>query len=117
MSPEQKYLAIELQLTISKYSRFAIPIFVFISFLIGGLIYWLGSKAFGGTGGFMQNVSVWVYSGFPPAVIAMIANFIVMAFKSADDIDLGESQRGLIHANLGFFIGNEHAILGHLLNH
>ena len=42
----------------------------------------------------------------------MIANFIVMAFKSADDIDLAASQRGLIHANLGFFVGKEHPIIG-----
>jgi hypothetical protein len=116
LSAEQKANAVEMQMTISKYSRFAVPIFVFISFLIGGLIYWLGGKAFGGTGSFTQNLSVWIYSGFPPAVVSMIANFIVTAFKSADDIDLAASQRGLIHANLGFLIGKEHPVIATLLS-
>lgn len=104
LTPEQKSNAIQMQMTINKYSRFAIPVFVFISFFVGGLLYWLGTKAFGGGSGFMQNVSVWVYSGLPPAVVGTIANFIVLAFKSADDIDLAASQRGLIHANPSFFI-------------
>jgi len=116
LSKEQKQSAVDLQMKISTYSRFAVPIFVFISFLIGGLLYWLAAKAFGGTGSFMQNLSVWVYSGFPPAVISMIANFVVMAVKSADDIDLAESQRGLIHANVGFFVGKEHPIIATFLN-
>ncbi len=103
-------------MTISKYSRYAVPVFIFISFLIGGLLYWLGAKAFGGTGTFTQNMSVWVYSGFPPVVISMIANFIVLALKSADDIDLAASQRGVIHANLGFLIGKEMPVLSTLLS-
>jgi len=116
MSKEQKAAAVDRQVNISKYTQFAVPVFVFISFLIGGLLYWLGSKAFGGTGSFLGNVSVWIYSGLPPAVISMVANFIVMAIKSADDIDLAESQRGLIHANLGFLMGKEHPFIGTFLN-
>ena len=116
LSKEQKEGAVNMQMTIGKYTRFAVPIFVFVSFFIGGLLYWAGAKAFGGTGTFMQNVSVWVYSGFPPAVVSMIANFIVLVFKSVDDIDLAASQRGLVHANLGFFIGKEHPVLATLLS-
>ena len=116
LDKDQRENAINLQMKISTYSRFAVPVFVFISFLIGGLLYWLGGKAFGGTGTFGGNLAVWVYSGFPPAVIAMIANFIVLMFKSADDIDLAASQRGVIHANLGFLVGNDHPYLGTLLN-
>ncbi|MFT3745385.1 MAG: Yip1 family protein [Pyrinomonadaceae bacterium] len=117
LSPEQKKNAVDLQMNIGKYTRFAVPIFVFISFFIGALLYWLGSKAFGGTGSFMQNLSVWVYSGFPPAVIGMIGNFIVMAVKSADEIDLATSQRGLLNANPGFFIdGKSMPIVATLLS-
>ncbi|MBV9242798.1 MAG: YIP1 family protein, partial [Acidobacteria bacterium] len=76
----------------------------------------LGAKAFGGTGTFGQNLSVWIYSGFPPAVVAMIANFIVLALKSGDDIDIAASQRGLLHANLGFFVGSDHPVIGTFLN-
>ena len=104
MSADQKRGAVDMQMTISKFTRFAVPIFVFISFFIGGLLYWGASKAFGGNGGFLQNLSVWVYSGFPPAVVGMIANFIVLAIKPAEEIDLAASQRGLLHANPSFFI-------------
>jgi hypothetical protein len=104
MSAEQKAAAIDMQMTIQTVVRFAMPVFVFLSLLIGGLFYWLGAKAFGGTGSFLHGVSVWVYSSLPPTVIGMIANFIVLAFKSVDEIDLAASQRGVIHANFGYFI-------------
>lgn len=104
MTPEQKNSAVDINLTIQKYTRFAVPVFVFASFFIGGLFYFLGAKAFGGSGGFFHGVSVWVYSSFPPTVIAMVANFIVLMFKSADEIDLTASQRGVIQANPGFLM-------------
>jgi hypothetical protein len=117
LSNEQKQNAVDLQMKISTYTRYAVPIFVIISFLIGGLLYWGGGKAFGGSGTFLQNLSVWIYSGFPPAVIGMLANYLVLALKSADDIDLGLSQRGLINANLGFFIDGKSApVLATLLS-
>ena len=104
MTPEQKKDTVEMQVNINKYTQYAVPVFVFISFFVGGFLYWIGSKAFGGTGGFFQNLSVWIYSSLPPTIISMIANFIVLALKSADEIDLAASQRGLLHANPSFFI-------------
>jgi hypothetical protein len=104
MSSEQKSTAVNMQMTIGKVVRFAMPVFVLISLLIGGLLYWAGAKAFGGTGSFLHALSVWVYSSLPPTIVGMIANFIVLALKSADDIDMAASQRGVIHANLGFLL-------------
>lgn len=104
MSQEQKNGAVEMNLTIQRYTRFAIPIFVFISLALGGLFYFLAAKAFGGTGSFMHNLSVWVYSSIPPTLIGMLANFLVLMFKSADEIDLAASQRGVIHANPGILL-------------
>lgn len=75
-----------------------------ITLLIGGLFYWLGSKAFGGSGSYLHNLSVWVYSGLPPTVVGMVANYLVLALKSADDIDIGASQRGVLHASPAMFI-------------
>ena len=116
MSGEQKQSAIDVQMTIQKVVRFAMPVFVFASLLIGGLLYWLGAKAFGGTGGFLHGLSVWVYSSLPPTIVGMIANFVVLALKSADDIDLAASQRGVIHANLGFlFDGKSMPVLTTLI--
>jgi hypothetical protein len=104
LTSEQKTSQLDLQMKITSYTRYALPVFVFVSLLIGGLLYWAGAKAFGGNGGFMHALSVFVYSSFPPAVVGMIANFIVMALKSGDEIDLALSQRSLVNANLGFFV-------------
>lgn len=104
LSPEQKAAQVDLSVKIQSYTKYAIPVFVFITFLIGGLFYFLGAKAFGGNGGFMHALSVWIYSSIPPAVVGMVANMIVLIFKSVDEIDLTASQRGLIHANPGLFL-------------
>ena len=104
LTSEQKTAQVDMQMTINKYSRYAVPIFVLIFMVIGGLFYWAGSKAFGGDGGFLHALSVFVYSSLPPTVVGMIANFIVMAIKSADEIDLAVSQSSRVNANLGFLI-------------
>ncbi len=104
MSNADKSKAVDLQMTIQTVVRYLLPVFVFISLLIGGLLYFLGGKAFGGTGGFLHGLSVWVYSSIPPTVIGMIGSFIVMAIKSVDEIDVAASQRGLLNANPSFFI-------------
>ena len=82
----------------------ATPVVIAIAFFIGGLLYWGGSKAMGGDGGYLASVAVWIYSGVPPTIVFLIGNLIVMFLKSADDIDLATSQGGLVKANLGFFV-------------
>ncbi len=104
MSNEQKAQQVDLSITIQTVFRYLIPLVIFITLLIGGLLYFLGSKAFGGTGGFLHSLSVWVYSSIPPTVIGMLGSFIVMAIKSADEIDIAASQRGLLQANPAFLI-------------
>jgi len=99
MSSEQKAGAVSMQMTISKVARYAWPLIIAIIMLIGGLFYWAGAKAFGGTGTFLHAWSVFLYSSIPPTVIGMIANMIVLVFKSVDDIDYAASQRGVIHAS------------------
>ena len=90
---------------IAKYITYgATPLVILITFFIGGLLYWGGSKAFGGDGGYLASVAVWIYSGIPPTIVFFISNLIVMFLKSADDIDLATSQGGLVKANLGFFV-------------
>ena len=117
MSQERKNSVVEMNLTIQKYTRFAMPLIIFISILIGGLSYFLAAKAFGGNGGFLHAVSVWVYSSIPPTVVAMIANFIVLALKSADEIVFSASQRGVIHASPGFLLaGKATPVLTTLVN-
>lgn len=103
---EQKDKIIEQQSSdIAKYITYgATPVVVALAFLLGGLIYWGGSKAMGGDGSFWGGVGIWVYSSLPAALVFTVGNLIVLFLKSADDIDLANSQGGLLKANLGFFI-------------
>jgi Yip1 domain len=117
MNAEQKDNAIKLQLTIMNGVRYALPIFIIIGVAIGGLIYWLAGKAFGGSGNYLHGVSTWVYSSFPPTIIAIVANMIILAFKSVDEIDIATSQRGLIQANPGMFLdGKSMPVLATLIS-
>ncbi len=104
MSPEAKQSAVDLNLKIQGFVKYLIPVFVLVFLLIGGLIYWLGAKAMGGSMTFLAGLSVWIYSTFPPVLVSSIANIIVLFLKSADDIDITEGQRGLIHANPSLFL-------------
>lgn len=106
MPPEQKQAIIDQQSgpIVKGISYAAPPIVMIIIFLIGGLIYWLGANAMGGTATFLRGVSVWVYSSFPPTIVSMLANILVLFLKSTDDIDIATSQQGLVHANPSFFI-------------
>ncbi len=104
---EAKKQNIDLQMTIQKVVRYALPIFIIIGFLIGTLIYWLGAKVMGGTISFMQAFSVWIYSTFPPTIVSTVANFLILFLKSPDDIDIIASQRGLVNANPSLFFGGK----------
>ena len=90
---------------IAKYVTYAVtPVVIAIAFFLGGLIYWGGSKAMGGDGGYLNSVAVWIYASVPPTLVFLVGNLIVLFLKSADDIDLASSQGGLLKANLGFFV-------------
>lgn len=106
MSREQRENAINIGMTVGKVIRFTLPVLLIIFFLIGGLIYWLASKAFGGSGGFLQALSTWVYGSFPPTVVAMVCNFISLALKNVDDIDIAAAQNegGILPSNLAALV-------------
>lgn len=100
-----------------KYITFgATPVVIVVVFLIGGLIYWGLSSAMGGSGKFLGGLSVWVYSSLPPSIVFTLANLLVLFLKSADDIDIANSQNGLVKANPSFFIdATAHPVLAALL--
>lgn len=117
MTPEQKSNAVDLNMTIISVFRYALPILIILGVAIGGLIYWLAAKAFGGSGNFWHGVSTWVYSSLPPTVVGMIANLIILLFKSVDEIDIATSQRGVIQANPSMFLdGKSMPVLTTLLS-
>lgn len=103
-TPEQKQQGIEMSMTIQKVVKYVMPLFLIIGFALGGLFYWLAIKAMGGAANYWHALSAFVYSSLPPTVVAMLANILILFLKSADDLDLAESQRGVVHANPGFFM-------------
>lgn len=103
ISKEDKAKNIEGQVSFMKYTPFIAPLFMLVFSFIGGLVYFLGAKAFGGVGGYLHGLSVWVYSQFAPTAVAMIANLIVLVLKPAEEIDLLRAQKtGLLNLNLSF---------------
>jgi hypothetical protein len=75
-----------------------------IVFAAGGGLYFLGVKAVGGSVGYRQAVSVWVYSSLPPAILIALGNILLLFLQSSNDIDLARAGSGLVHANAGVFI-------------
>ncbi len=104
MKAEQKQQAVEINMTVFRVIRYLLPLFIILGFAVGGFLYWLAIKAMGGSASFLHAVSIWVYASFPPTVVAMLANILILFLKSADDIDFAEGQRGLLHENPSFFI-------------
>lgn len=103
--------------TFKYISYAATPVVLIIMFLLGGLIYWLGANAFGGSAKFTHGLSAWIYSSFPPLFIWFLANIIVLLIKSADEIVPSQAQMGLVKLNPGFFIdGKESPALSALLS-
>ena len=81
-SPAAKEQALNMAMTIQKITTYIFPVLLFIGFLIGGFIYWLGSKAMGGSARFAHGLSGFVYSSLPPTLVSQIANFIILFLKS-----------------------------------
>ncbi len=118
LDADQKKTIIEQQgSNFAKYITFGItPVAIIVVFLIGGLLYWLGGNAVGGTGSFLGGVAVWVYSSLAPAIVFTIANVIVMFLKDPDTVDLATSQGGLVKANLSILVDvKANPVLGALL--
>lgn len=106
MDAEAKKQVIEKQTQpMFKYITYGVTPVILIAFIfVGGLILWVSSLALGGKAGYLHGVSTWAYSSFPPTVISILVNFIVMFLKPVEDINLAESQNGLVQANPTFFM-------------
>lgn len=114
---QQKKQQIEISVTFTKYFGYAIPVLYAALLFLGGLVYWLGVKAFGGIAGYLQSLAVFVYSSFAPTVIWFLANAVVLFLKSADEIDIATSSRGVVHANPSMFMnGKEMPVLATLVS-
>jgi len=114
ITPEQKENIIRMQSTpLMRAIGVISPIVsLTIGFAAGGAIYLLGVLFFGGSVGYRQALSVWIYSAFPPAILTALANILILFLKAPHDMDLARSAGGLVHANPGLFIdGVAHPVL------
>jgi hypothetical protein len=108
LPPEQRERALQMQQTpafqaFTLFTRFGTIIAVSIaSFFLGALIYWLGSLLLKSKMNYMQALLVWTYSGFPPVVLWLIANTLVLLiFPPTTNMAITTGMNGVIHANLG----------------
>ncbi|KXJ99193.1 MAG: Yip1 domain protein [Acidobacteria bacterium OLB17] len=106
MPKEQKEAIIAQQTgPIAQYIGYVLlPVGMAVFFLIGGLLYWLGANALGGKATFGRGLSVWIYSGWPSAVLFLIANLLVLFLKDPAEIDL-TSTNGLVQAGPAMLVG------------
>lgn len=107
MSPEQKERAISMQTNpIFKAVRYGAPLmnFVFV-FAIGALLYLLGAMLMARPMTYPQALSVWTYSSYPPLLLAMLLNIILVFINPpTDDANIVRGQSGLVHANLSILV-------------
>jgi len=76
-----------------------IPVFFCLMFAAGAGLYLLGTTLMGKSVSYKQALSVWVYSSFPPMVVYVLVNIVLLFVKSADDIDPTAINNGIARAN------------------
>lgn len=107
MSPEQKERAISIQTNpIVKAIRYGAPLINFvIIFALGALFYMLGAMLMTRPMTYPQALSVWTYSSYPPLLLAMLLNIILVFINlPTDDANIVRGQAGLVHANLSILV-------------
>jgi hypothetical protein len=114
MPPDQKERVIEMQSgPVFKAVNYVSPLIGVALFIAaGGALYLLGTMVMARSVSYKQALSVWTYSSFPPTVISMLLNIVLVFIKSPDDIDPIQARRGLVRANLGLLVdASAHPVL------
>ncbi len=106
MSAEDRDRAVAMASSpIFKALGYVAPVIFFVAyFALGGLLYMLGSMAMAKSLSYSRTLAVWIYSSLPPILLLMILNIILLFIKNPEDIDLAQSSRGLVHANLSLLV-------------
>jgi len=106
-NPEQTQRAIDIQQHwIVKTIRYgAAPINIVFVFAAGAALYLLGATLMARSMTYPQALGVWTYSTFPPLVLAMLLNLILVFINPpTDDANIVRGQTGLVHANLSLLV-------------
>ena len=80
------------------------PLVFAILFAAGAGLYLLGATLMGKSLSYKQALSVWVYSTYPPMVVFVIINILLLFLKPVESIDPTAVNNGLSRANLSFLI-------------
>lgn len=106
MPPEQKERVIAMQTgPVFKAINYISPLIAVSVFIaLGGALYLLGTMIMARSISYKQALSVWTYASYPPAVIGMVLNIILVFLKDPDEIDPIQARRGLVRANLGLLV-------------
>ncbi|MFN2599209.1 MAG: YIP1 family protein, partial [Pyrinomonadaceae bacterium] len=112
VSEEDKAKGHDIQMKpVVKAIRYFSPVIVFaIIIAAGAALYLLGVLALGKKISYKQALAVWCYSSFPPLLIAMVANIIILLLRPPDAGDYSAVARGaggLVHANPGAFMPSD----------
>jgi Yip1-like protein len=75
------------------------PVVFAVLFAAGAGLYLLGAMLMGKSLSYKQALSVWVYSSYPPMVVYVVINIVLLFLKSADDIDPTAINSGIARAN------------------
>ncbi len=117
-TPEQieQGLAMQNSPIVKVVTYIAFPVVFAIMFAAGAGLYLLGAMLMGKSLTYKQALSVWVYSTFPPTVIFVLINILLLFIKSADDIDPTALNNGIARANPSILIDTKaQPVLGTIL--
>ena len=107
MSQEDRDRALAIQTNpFVKAIRYGAPLinFVFV-FALGAVFYMLGAMLMTRPMTYPQALSVWTYSSYPPLLLAMLVNIVLVFINPpTDDANIVRGQGGLVHANLSILV-------------
>lgn len=100
-TPEQieQGLAMQRNPIIKAITYVAFPLVFAVMFAAGAGLYLLGVMLMGKSISYKQALAVWVYSSYPPMVIYVVINLILLFLKSPEDIDPATLNSGIARAN------------------
>lgn len=110
LTPEQREQSISIQQnTLFKAFRYVIPIVnLAVFFAIGSALYLLGASLVGRAFNYIQALSVWSYSSYPPMLFSMLLNIVILFIRTPEsDAEIVRGQGGLVHANLSLLVNTE----------
>lgn len=100
-TPEQieQGLAMQNSPIVKAVTYASFPLVFAVMFAAGAGLYLLGAMLMGKSLSYKQALSVWVYSSYPPMVVYVVINILLLFLKSADDIDPTAINSGIARAN------------------